>query len=63
MLEQTKQVLTQVSFDSKLFFKELIKGIKALSGTEAIDLKLWCIDNFKHQYADEISYAFYEQTV
>jgi len=58
MLEQTKQVLTQVSFDSKLFFKELIKGIKSLNSNETVDLKQWCTDNFYQQYAEEISYAF-----
>ena len=41
MLEYTKMVLNKVSFDTKLFCKELKKAITTLLPEELEELKLW----------------------
>jgi len=41
MLEYSKTVLKKVSFDSKLFYKELKKAILNLLPDEIEELKLW----------------------
>lgn len=41
MLEYTKTVLKKVSFDTKLFCKELKKAISNLLPEEVEELKLW----------------------
>ncbi|PHQ58704.1 MAG: hypothetical protein COC08_09890 [Maribacter sp.] len=41
MLEYTKTVLKKVSFDTKLFCKELKKAISMLLPEEIEELKLW----------------------
>jgi len=41
MLEYTKTVLKKVSFDTKLFSKELKKAISNLLPEEIEELKLW----------------------
>ncbi len=41
MLEYTKTVLKKVSFDSRLFLKELKKAVNSLLPDEIEELKLW----------------------
>tara|TARA_R110002051_G_scaffold201653_2_gene268432 strand:+ start:1732 stop:1929 length:198 start_codon:yes stop_codon:yes gene_type:complete len=41
MLEYTKMVLKKVSFDTKLFCKEVKKAISTLLPEEIEELKLW----------------------
>lgn len=41
MLEYTKTVLNKVSFDTKLFCKEVKKAILTLLPEEVEELKLW----------------------
>jgi DNA replication protein DnaD len=41
IFEYTKTVLKQVSFDSKLFCKELEKALKRLLPYEIDELKIW----------------------
>ncbi len=41
MLEYTKTVLQKVSFDTKLFCKELKKAVARLLPDEIEELKLW----------------------
>ncbi|NJL11667.1 MAG: hypothetical protein HC913_00680 [Microscillaceae bacterium] len=49
MLEYVKVILQKVSFDLKLFEKELRKSIsRYLQPTEVESLKKWCYDNFRH---------------
>jgi hypothetical protein len=50
MLNYVKKVLTKVSFDARLFEKELRKAIKMLIGEELRELKQWCYDRFGNQY-------------
>ncbi|NNF01768.1 MAG: hypothetical protein HKN22_03720 [Bacteroidia bacterium] len=58
MLEYTKEVLSKVSFDKRLFSKELRKAVKWLKKEERSALMLWCITTFGHQYSDVISDVF-----
>ena len=46
MLNYVKTVLTRVSFDARLFEKELRKAIKLLIAEEVQELKEWCYANF-----------------
>ncbi|MGD1946722.1 MAG: hypothetical protein ACFB0A_10805 [Croceivirga sp.] len=41
MLEYTKTVLQKVSFDSKLFVKEVKKAVSRLLPDEVEELKIW----------------------
>ena len=51
MLEYIKTILKKVSFDIKLFEKELNKAINQLINEDLKELKKWCYTNFsgKHQ--------------
>ena len=46
MLNYAKKVLTRVSFDARLFEKELRKAIKMLISDEVQELRSWCYANF-----------------
>lgn len=46
MLNYVKTVLTRVSFDARLFEKELKKAIKMLIAEEIQELKRWCYEKF-----------------
>lgn len=50
MLEQTKIVLANVSFDFALFRKELTKAVEWLTPTDFEILKLWCLENYSGRY-------------
>jgi hypothetical protein len=43
MLEYTKTVLKKVSFDTKLFCKELKKAVQRLLPAEIEELKFWVL--------------------
>ncbi len=43
MLEYTKEVLRKVSFDARLFSRELKKAIERLLPTELEELKQWLV--------------------
>jgi hypothetical protein len=51
MLNYVKTVLARVSFDARLFEKELRKAMKMLVAEELQELKNWCYANFggEHQ--------------
>lgn len=61
MYEMSKKVLVRVSFDRKLFQKELIKCIKWVKRDERHLLKIWCLTTFVH-YQDVIMDAFEQFT-
>jgi hypothetical protein len=44
MLEYTKTVLQKVSFDARLFSRELKKALKTLLPTELVELKRWLVE-------------------
>lgn len=50
MLEYFKTILSKVSFDKRLFEKELRKAIKALVPDEILLLKEWCYEKFGRKY-------------
>jgi hypothetical protein len=50
MLNYFKTVLSRVSFDAKLFEKELRKAIKLLIAEEIQELKSWCYQNYAAEY-------------
>lgn len=58
MLNYVKKVLTKVSFDARLFEKELRKAIKMLIGDDLQELKQWCYDRFGNQYAVILNRCF-----
>ena len=59
MLKYCKTILANVSFDKKLFKKELKKSIKWLNYNERIILKSWCL-TYVAKYKDVIIHSFQE---
>jgi hypothetical protein len=57
MLEFSKKILSKVSFDRKLFKKELRKSISWVSKKEVITLKIWSLTTFS-QYKQTILEVF-----
>lgn len=58
MLELSKQILEKVSFDRKLFKKELRKSLAWIKPQERVSLKAWCLITFGHLYQDLILEVF-----
>ena len=58
MLDFCKKVLERVSFDKKLFRKELSKAVRWLKGDDIVLLRLWCLATFGHIYRDVILEVF-----
>lgn len=51
MLIYSKTILRKVSFDARLFQKELAKALSTLSEREAKELRHWVLRNFHQQAA------------
>jgi hypothetical protein len=58
MMEFSKQVLQKVSFDQRLFKKELIKARRWVGQHDQLVLKAWCLATFGHMYKDVIIEVF-----
>lgn len=58
MLELSQQVLQKVSFDPRLFKKELVKATNWVSARDQLLLKAWCLATFGHMYKDVILEVF-----
>ncbi len=58
MLSYVKKILTRVSFDAKLFEKELRKAIKVLIAEEVQELRNWCYTNYGNQYEAILNRCF-----
>lgn len=58
MFEYSKEILTKVSFDQKLFTKELRKAMDWLKKEERKLLLVWCLATFGHRYSDIITQMF-----
>lgn len=58
MLEFKKKILEKVSFDLKLFEKELRKAMKWLMPQEIEELKNWCYTKFNGQYVPVLDRNF-----
>ena len=58
MLNYVKTVLTKVSFDAKLFEKELRKAIQLLIRDDIQELKQWCYNRFGTQHEAILNRCF-----
>ena len=58
MLNYVKTVLSRVSFDARLFEKELRKAIKMLLAEEIKDLRNWCYQNFSQEHQAILNRCF-----
>jgi hypothetical protein len=58
MMEYAKVILPKVSFSKFLFRKELLKCIGWMKPTERVELKLWCLSNFRNEFPDVLEEAF-----
>jgi hypothetical protein len=58
MLNYVKTVLTKVSFDARLFEKELKKAIEILMSTDIQELKQWCYNRFGNQHEAILNRCF-----
>ncbi len=61
MLELSKKILSKVSFDKRLFRKELRKAVNWVHKDELVLLRAWCIASFGHVYAEVIAEVFDQQ--
>ncbi|MCP1383654.1 hypothetical protein NCI00_14505 [Runella sp. S5] len=61
MLEFIKTVLVKVSFDKKLFEKELRKALKVLLPEDVKRLKTWCYEHFNEKYHVVLNQYFSRQ--
>jgi len=57
-LEYAKMILDKVSFDQKLFEKELYKALRKLLVSEIKELKNWCYEKYGNLYAPILNQAF-----
>ena len=57
-LDYVKVILEKVSFDAKLFEKELRKAIKTLLIEEIRELRAWCSEQFGKMYYQVIEKCF-----
>lgn len=58
MLNYVKTVLSKVSFDARLFEKELRKAIRMLIAEEVNELKRWCYTSFGQQHEAILNRCF-----
>lgn len=58
MLEYVKLILDKVSFDSKLFEKELRKSMRMLVRSELETLRDWCYKRFSTSYCNILDKVF-----
>ena len=58
MLNYVKTVLSRVSFDARLFEKELRKAIKLLLTEEIRELRNWCYANYGQQHQAILNRCF-----
>lgn len=58
MLNYFKTVLKKVSFDARLFEKELRKAIRTLIAEELQELRSWCYANYGSQYEAVLNRCF-----
>jgi hypothetical protein len=58
MLNYFKSILERVSFDARLFEKELLKAIRTLVVEEVQELKGWCYANFGGEHEAILNRCF-----
>jgi hypothetical protein len=57
-LDYVKVILEKVSFDAKLFEKELRKAIRTILTEEIRELRTWCSEQFGKMYYQVIEKCF-----
>lgn len=60
MMEYVKIILIKVSFDKKLFEKELRKGLKLLVPSEIKEFQEWCYKTFSKSFEPVLNKYFLE---
>ncbi len=60
-LEYVKVILEKVSFDTKLFEKELTKAIQSLETDEQVNLLHWCEAQFCNEILEIVFQCFSSQ--
>ncbi|HLU89094.1 MAG TPA: hypothetical protein VKZ51_04625 [Cyclobacteriaceae bacterium] len=63
MMEYVKVILLKVSFDQKLFEKELRKGLKMLVPSEVKEFEAWCYKTFSKGYEQVLNKHFLNVSV
>jgi hypothetical protein len=63
MIEYVKTILLKVSFDKKLFEKELRKGLSLLVPSEVQEFKSWCYSTFSSVYGPVLNKHFTQISV
>ena len=63
MMEYVKVILLKVSFDKKLFEKELRKGLKLLVPSEIKEFEDWCYKTFSNGYEQVLDKYFLKISV
>ncbi|MEX2593565.1 MAG: hypothetical protein WD426_12395 [Anditalea sp.] len=58
MMDYVKVILLKVSFDKKLFEKELRKGLSLLIPSEVQEFKVWCYETFSELYEPVLNKHF-----
>ncbi|MFT4660207.1 MAG: hypothetical protein ACI8XB_000467 [Patiriisocius sp.] len=58
MLDYSKTLLNKVSFDRRLFKKELNKAISWIKKEDRLTLQIWCLATYGHMYKDVIVESF-----
>ena len=58
MLDYSKTLLNKVSFDRRLFKKELNKAISWIKKEDRLTLQIWCLATYGHRYKDVIVESF-----
>ena len=58
MLEYIKIILQKVSFDRRLFEKELRKAIRMLMPVEVKRLRVWCYEHYSTAYLPVLNTCF-----
>ncbi len=58
MLNYFKTILSRVSFDARIFEKELRKAIKSLIADELTELRSWCYTNFGGEHEAILNRCF-----
>jgi hypothetical protein len=62
LLNFVKNILEKVSFEPRLFEKELRKAIKELTWKEIKSLRKWCYENFGSLYRETLNRVFLRRT-
>lgn len=60
MMEYAKAILPKVIFSKLLFRKELHKCMSWMKPDERVELKKWCLSQFRNDFPDVLEEAFQE---